>query len=88
MITHIEKFGATWCGPCKVLDKTLEKVTGVYINKYDVDQFEDLAEERDIRSIPVLVFWDENNQEVDRLIGAVSLDKINEVLEKWKQVIQ
>lgn len=84
MITHIEKFGATWCGPCKVLDKTLEKVTGVYINKYDVDQFEDLAEERDIRSIPVLVFWDENNQEVDRLIGAVSLDKINEVLEKWK----
>lgn len=84
MITHIEKFGATWCGPCKVLDKTLEKVTGVYINKYDVDQFEDLAEERGIRSIPVLVFWDENNQEVDRLIGAVSLDKINEVLEKWK----
>lgn len=88
MITHIEKFGATWCGPCKVLDKTLEKVTGVYINKYDVDQFEDLAEERGILSIPVLVFWDENNQEVDRLIGAVSLDKINEVLEKWKQVIQ
>ena len=88
MITQIEKFGATWCGPCKVLDKTLEKVTGVYINKYDVDQFEDLAEERGIRSIPVLVFWDENNQEVDRLIGAVSLDKINEVLEKWKQVIQ
>lgn len=84
MITQIEKFGATWCGPCKVLDKTLEKVTGVYINKYDVDQFEDLAEERGIRSIPVLVFWDENNQEVDRLIGAVSLDKINEVLEKWK----
>lgn len=84
MITHIEKFGATWCGPCKILDKTLEKVTGVHINKYDVDQFEDLAEERGIRSIPVLVFWDENNQEVDRLIGAVSLDKINEVLEKWK----
>lgn len=84
MITHIEKFGASWCGPCKVLDKTLEKVTGVHISKYDVDQFEDLAEERGIRSIPVLVFWDENNQEVDRLIGAVSLDKINEVIEKWK----
>ena len=84
MITQIEKFGATWCGPCKVLDKTLEKVTGVYVKKYDVDQFEDLAEERGIRNIPVLVFWDDNNQEVDRLIGAVSLEKINEVLEKWK----
>ena len=33
MITRIEKFGATWCGPCKILDKTLEKVTGVHIDK-------------------------------------------------------
>mgnify|MGYP003461259362 len=84
MITQIEKFGATWCGPCKVLDKTLEKVTGVYINKYDVDQFEDLAAERGVRNIPVMIFRDENGQEVERIIGAVSLDKINEVLEKWK----
>lgn len=84
MITQIEKFGAAWCGPCKVLDKTLEKVTGVDINKYDVDQFEDLAAERGVRNIPVMIFRDENDQEVERIIGAVSLDKINEVLEKWK----
>ena len=84
MITQIEKFGATWCGPCRVLDKTLEKVTGVRINKYDVDQFEDLAEKRGIRNIPVLIFKDENDQEVERLIGAVPLNRINEVLEKWK----
>ena len=84
MITQIEKFGATWCSPCRVLDKTLEKVTGVRINKYDVDQFEDLAEERGVRNIPVMIFRDENDQEVERIIGAVSLDKINEVLEKWK----
>lgn len=84
MITQIEKFGAVWCGPCKVLDKTLEKVTGVDINKYDVDQFEDLAAERGVRNIPVMIFRDENDQEVERIIGAVSLDKINEVLEKWK----
>ena len=84
MITHIEKFGASWCGPCKVLDKTLEKVTGVDIQKYDVDQFEDLAAERGVRNIPVMIFRDENDQEVERIIGAVSLDKINEVLEKWK----
>lgn len=84
MIIQIEKFGAAWCGPCKVLDKTLEKVTGVEINKYDVDQFEDLAAERGVRNIPVMIFRDENDQEVERIIGAVSLDKINEVLEKWK----
>ena len=83
MITHIEKFGASWCGPCKVLDKTLEKVTGVDIQKYDVDQFEDLAEERGVRNVPVLIFWN-RDQEVDRLVGAVPLNTINEVIEKWK----
>lgn len=83
MITQIEKFGASWCGPCKVLDKTLEQVTGVVINKYDVDQFEDLAEERGVRNVPALIFWD-GDKEVDRLIGAVPLSTINAVLEKWK----
>lgn len=83
MITHIEKFGASWCGPCKVLDKTLEKVTGVDIQKYDVDQFEDLAEERGVRNVPVLIFWNDD-QEVERLVGAVPLNTINAVLEKWK----
>lgn len=83
MITHIEKFGASWCGPCKVLDKTLEKVTGVDIQKYDVDQFEDLAEERGVRNVPALIFWN-GDQEVDRLVGAVPLSTINEVIEKWK----
>ena len=83
MITHIEKFGASWCGPCKVLDKTLEKVTGVDIQKYDVDQFEDLAEERGVRNVPVLIFWN-GDKEVDRLVGAVRLSMINAVIEKWK----
>lgn len=83
MITHIEKFGASWCGPCKVLDKTLEQVTGVDIQKYDVDQFEDLAEERGVRNVPALIFWN-GDQEVDRLVGAVPLSTINEVIEKWK----
>lgn len=83
MITHIEKFGASWCGPCKVLDKTLEKVVGVDIHKYDVDQFEDLAEERGILNVPALIFWN-GDQEVARLMGAVPLSTINEVIEKWK----
>ena len=37
MITRIEKFGAAWCGPCKMLDKTLEQLTEVDVVKYDKD---------------------------------------------------
>ena len=83
MITKIEKFGSSWCGPCKVLDRTLTQITEVDVIKYDVDEYEDLAEEKGIRNVPVLIFYD-GDKEVDRLIGAVSLNKINEIIDKWK----
>ena len=84
MITHIEKFGATWCGPCRAIDKTLEQLTTVDVIKYDVDEDEDLAMEKKIRNVPVLIFYDGDN-EVDRLVGAVSLATINKVIEKWNK---
>ena len=83
MITHIEKYGASWCGPCKILDRTLQQITDIDIIKYDVDEWEDLANEKGIRNVPVLIFYDGDN-EVDRLVGAVPLAKINEIIEKWK----
>ena len=83
MITKIEKFGAAWCGPCKVLDRTLQQITEVDVIKYDVDEYEDLAEEKGIRNIPVLIFYD-GDKEVERLIGAIPLNKINEIIDKWK----
>lgn len=76
MITRIEKFGAAWCGPCKVLDKTLEEVKEVEIVKYDVDEHEDLAASKGIRNIPVLIFYNELGDEVDRAIGAIPLAAI------------
>ena len=84
MITKIEKYGSSWCGPCKMLDKTLEQITEIDVVKYDVDEYEDLATEKGIRNIPVLIFYD-GDKEVDRLIGAASLNKINEIIDKWKE---
>ena len=84
MITHIEKYGASWCGPCKILDRTLQQITDVDIIKYDVDEWEDLANEKGIRNVPVLIFYD-GDKEVDRLVGAVPLAKINEIIEKWNK---
>ena len=83
MITHIEKYGAKWCSPCRALDKTLAQITEVDVIKYDVDEDEDLAIEKKIRNVPVLIFYD-GDKEVERLVGAVSLDTINKTIEKWK----
>ena len=76
MITKIEKYGSSWCSPCKVLDKTLEEVKGVEIVKYDVDEYEDLTASKGIRSIPVLIFYNEIGEEVDRTVGSISLANI------------
>ena len=84
MITHIEKYGAQWCSPCRALDNTLKQLTEVDVIKYDVDDDEDLAIQKNIRNVPVLIFYD-GDREVQRLVGAVSLKAINDVIEKWKE---
>lgn len=80
MIIRIEKFGASWCGPCKVLDRTLEQLTGIEIVKHDVDEEEELANARSIRNVPVLIYYNEQDEEVKRTVGAVSLGTIISII--------
>lgn len=51
-------FYATWCGPCKMVGEVLEELEGhfdsVKIIKIDVDQFEGIAREHGVMSIPTL----------------------------------
>lgn len=80
MITRIEKFGASWCGPCKVLDRTLEQISGIEIVKHDVDEEEDLAHFKGIRNVPVLIYYNDRDEEVKRTVGAVSLGTIMQIV--------
>ena len=66
-------FWATWCGPCKMLAPTIEKIGESYegkalVAKVDVDQCQDLAARFGIMSIPTVVFF-QNGKEVGRLVG-------------------
>lgn len=79
MVTKIVKFGAKWCGPCRILDKTLEKVKGVEIVKYDLDNMPELAEKENIKNIPTIVFYN-NDKEIKRITGAISLAEINKII--------
>lgn len=54
-------FYATWCGPCKAVAPTLEKLADEYgdqivIYKIDVDKERELAQAFGIRSIPTFLF--------------------------------
>lgn len=74
-------FFATWCGPCKMLSPVIENVENliqdVKFIKVDIDQFNDLASQYKIQSVPTLVFL-KNGQEVMKSIGYLDEDALIE----------
>ena len=72
-------FFATWCGPCKMISKQLEKyeeeVSDVTVLKIDVDLEPELASENNIRSIPTLIYF-EDGEVVERKTGNSTLAEI------------
>lgn len=77
------KFQASWCQPCKTLTSLLNTMQIPYpIEVIDADENKDLLQKYNVRSIPVLILLDENNNEVERLTGIATKDKIAELLNK------
>jgi thioredoxin len=67
-------FYADWCGPCRALMPTVEKLADKYqddfiIAKVNVDQNQDLARDFAVRSIPAL-FFIQDGKTVEKLSGA------------------
>lgn len=75
-------FYADWCGPCKVMKPTLDSVNekGYTVEKVNVDENRELAAQYGIRNIPTLIFVDENEQYLDKMVGVVSEAAI---IAKW-----
>lgn len=74
-------FYANWCGPCKMLAPELEKVeTNIKVIKVDVDEFEELAREYGVMSIPTLILF-ENGKETKRNVGFMDKNKIKQFID-------
>jgi thioredoxin 1 len=85
MTVTIKDFYADWCGPCKTQDPILEDVVedwqNVEIEKVDVDEAQDVANEYQVRSLPTLVIENDDGI-VERFIGVTQADDIESALEK------
>ena len=82
MIKKIIKIGAPWCAPCKFVDNQLQLIHDIDIEQLNVDEDETLEEKYHIRNIPVLIFLDENNNEVVRKVGAITSTAIEDIIKE------
>ncbi|XP_034489604.1 thioredoxin-1 [Drosophila innubila] len=67
-------FYATWCGPCKDIEKTVKSLSRQYADKalfmkINVDKYEELVQKYKVRSMPTFVFL-KGNRRVGSIVGA------------------
>ena len=82
----IVDFWAPWCGPCKQLTPTLEKITNnsdgkITLIKINIDENKQIASQMGVQSIPA-VFAFKDGQPVDGFQGVIPEKKIIEFIEK------
>jgi thioredoxin 1 len=68
----VVKYGASWCGPCRVLapimDGVSTKFDDVNFGEIDVDSQSEIAREQGIRSVPTILFF-KKGEIVERMVG-------------------
>lgn len=75
-------FYATWCGPCRNLAPSIERLAFEYegrvkVLKVDVDKNQALAEAARIMSIPTLFFIDLDGN-IERVVGGMPYAALSE----------
>lgn len=80
-------FWAEWCGPCRMIAPSVEAIAEVYdgkagVFKMNVDENMNVPQRFGIRGIPTLILF-KGGQEQERIVGAVSREKLAETLEKY-----
>ena len=86
MSVTLKDFRADWCGPCKTQDPILEELEEDWgdrfeLEKVDVDEQQDVANEYQVRSLPTLVVENEEGV-VDRFVGVTQREDIEAALEE------
>ncbi len=77
-------FFATWCGPCKAMAPTMEKMEKKYagkveFRKVDVDQEPELAAQYNIRGVPTIVVLSPGGEILDSMVGAQTEDELDKM---------
>jgi len=76
------KFSAEWCGPCKRMEPTVEKLetefpTAKFI-KVDIDEEPALAQKYKVRMVPTILIV-KDGQEISRVTGMSLIEPLRKI---------
>jgi len=71
-------FWAEWCAPCRMMAPILNDVAnelpdGKYVGKLNIETYQSMAQQFNVRSIPTLILF-KDGKEVDRFVGIKTKD--------------
>ena len=76
-------FFANWCGPCKMLSPVIEDLSNEMIDvtflKVDVDNFNEIASEFQIMSIPAIIIF-KDGKVVGKSVGFQPKDALKKLI--------
>lgn len=84
----IVKYGATWCGPCKMIAPILEELADTYgsVTFVDVDiddeEASDSTAKNEVTMVPTVIFY-KNRKEVDRFVGFKPKEEFEALIKKY-----
>ncbi len=81
----VADFWAPWCGPCRMLTPTIEKVADsfagkVKVGKVNIDENPDLAVKYDVSTIPRVLFFKGGDKPVHELVGVVGEQELAKLI--------
>ena len=86
----IIKIGAIWCPGCLVMKKiwnNILKDNELNIIELDYDMDNEEVSKYDVGKIlPVVIFIDKEDNELERLVGEQKESKLRELIDKYKEV--
>lgn len=75
------KFYAQWCAPCKALSLVMEKVKhNIPVGYIDIEKERDVAVYYGVRSVPLLLLIDENDNIIGRHNGTMTEDEFKKFI--------
>jgi len=85
MTVTLKDFHADWCEPCKQQDPIIEEIKTEWgdrfeLERVDVDEAQDVANEYRVRSLPTLIVENDDGV-VERFVGLTQREEIEAALE-------